>query len=162
VTMQRNEPVAANESASRGAGPLIAGTVFSHGTMECRDPFKTQKFLTEFLGLHSVRKSKNTQYVWCGGSWFIVCLNMSEKTRIRQGEDYRFALLVGSEQAVKQAHAAAVEQKEKWDILEVRDVVSAEDKVHFNLRDFNGVWWEIYWRRPRAAGQLYDDIFDGA
>lgn len=160
MTAPTNAPTAANGNTPQSA-PLLRGTVFSHGTMECRDPIKTQKFLTEFLGLHSVRKSPSTQYVWCGGSWFIVCLNMSEKFKARQGEDYRFALLVGSEQAVEQAHTAAIEQREKWDMLEVREVVRLNDCVSFNLRDFNGVWWEIYWRRPNEAGQLYDDVFAG-
>jgi catechol 2,3-dioxygenase-like lactoylglutathione lyase family enzyme len=152
----------ASEADASAAAPLIQGTVFSHGTMECRDPIKTQRFLTEFLGLHSVRKSPNTQYVWCGGSWFIVCLNMSDKFKPRQGEDYRFALFVDSERAVQEAHAAAVSQKDKWEMLEVRDVVDSDDKVSFNLRDLNGVWWEIYWGRQLRPARLYDHIFSNA
>ena len=94
--------------------PLITGTVFSHGTMDCRDAVKTQRFLTEFLGLRSVRKSEGTQYVWLGGRWFVACLCVGEKVPPRQGEDYRFALLLSSEEEVEAAHRAAVEQKEKW------------------------------------------------
>ena len=137
------------------SAPLLNGTVFSHGTMDCRDAVKTQTFLTEFLGLRSVRKSEGTQYVWLGGRWFVACLCVGEKVPPRQGEDYRFALLLSSEEEVEAAHRAAVEQKEKWEIREVRDVTREGDTVSFNLRDLNGTWWEIY-HRP---GHLYDDVF---
>lgn len=139
--------------------PLINGTVFSHGTMDCRDAVKTQKWLTEFLGLHSVRKSEGTQYVWLGGRWFIACLCVGDKVPPRQGEDYRFALAVGSEAEVEDAHAAALAQKDKWEIREVRDVTRDGGKTSFNLRDLNGVWWEIYWRPGADAARGYDDVF---
>jgi catechol 2,3-dioxygenase-like lactoylglutathione lyase family enzyme len=134
---------------------LINGTVFSHGTMDCRDAAKTQKFLTEFLGLRSVRKSEGTQYVWLGGRWFVACLCVGEKVPPRQGEDYRFALAVATPGEVEAAHHAALAQKDKWEIREVKDVTRDGDTISFNLRDLNGVWWEIY-HRP---GRLYDDIF---
>lgn len=135
--------------------PLLNGTVFSHGTMDCRDAVKTQKFLTEFLGLSSVRKSQGTQYVWLGGRWFVACLCIGEKVPPRQGEDYRFALAVATPGEVETAHRAAIEQKDKWEIREVRDVARDGETVSFNLRDLNGVWWEIYYR----PGRLYDDVF---
>ena len=134
---------------------LLNGTVFSHGTMDCRDAVKTQKFLTEFLGLRSVRKSEGTQYVWLGGRWFVACLCVGEKVPPRQGEDYRFALAVATEAEVTAAHRAALDQKDQWEIREVKDVARDGDTVSFNLRDLNGVWWEIY-HRP---GRLYDDVF---
>jgi len=135
--------------------PLLPNTVFSHGTMDCRDAVKTQRFLTEFLGLRSVRKSEGTQYVWLGGRWFVACLCVGEKVPPRQGEDYRFALLVGSAAEVAAAHAAAAAQKDIWEIREVKGVTRDGDTVSFKLRDLNGVWWEIY-HRP---GVLYDDVF---
>jgi hypothetical protein len=139
--------------------PLINGPVFSHGTMDCRDAVKTQKWLTEFLGLHSVRKSEGTQYVWCGGRWFVACLCVGDKVAPRQGEAYRFALAVGSTAEVEDAHAAALAQKETWEIREVRNVVRDSDKTAFNLRDLNGVWWEIYWRPGADTARGYDGMF---
>jgi len=135
--------------------PLLNGTVFSHGTMDCRDAVKTQKFLTEFLGLRSVRKSEGTQYVWLGGRWFVACLCVGEKVPPRQGEDYRFALAVSTPGEVEAAHKAALDQKDQWEIREVKNVTRDGDTISFNLRDLNGVWWEIY-HRP---GRLYDDVF---
>ena len=134
----------------------IPGAVFSHGTMDCRDPEKTQRFLQDFLGIHSVRKSKGTQYMWMGGKWIVVCLRVGTSVPPRQGEGYRFALLVGTAQEVDQAHAAAVAEKDKWEILEIQSIRQEDTTRSFQLRDFNGNWWEIY-HRP---GHLYDDVFD--
>ena len=136
----------------------IPGAVFSHGTMDCRDAEKTQDFLQNFLGLHSVRKSKGTQYVWLGGRWIIVCLKVGENVPPRQGEGYRFALRVATPQEVDKAHAAALAERERWGILEVRSVQQEGTMRTFSLRDLNGNWWEIY-HRP---GHLYDDVFDSA
>jgi hypothetical protein len=91
--------------------PLIGGTVFSHGTMDSRNAEKTQRFLQEFLGIRSVRKSKGTQYVWCGGRWIIACLTVGANVPLRQGEGFRFGLLVGTREEVDAAHRAAVEQQ---------------------------------------------------
>jgi catechol 2,3-dioxygenase-like lactoylglutathione lyase family enzyme len=134
----------------------VRGAVFSHGTMDCRDADKTQRFLQEFLGVRSVRKSKGTQYVWLGGRWIIACLHVGPQVPPRQGEGYRFALLVGSDEDVDRAHAAAVAQQAQWEIRAIRPVRSDGDTRAFWLQDRDGNWWEIY-HRP---GHLYDDLFE--
>ena len=135
--------------------PLIDGSCFSHGTMDTRNPEKTQRFLQEFLGVRSVRKSKGTQYVWLGGRWIIACLKVGDKVPPRQGGGFRFGLLVGTPEEVDAAHKAALDQQEKWDIREVRPVEVSGDARAFSLQDLDGNWWEIY-HRP---GHLYDDLF---
>jgi catechol 2,3-dioxygenase-like lactoylglutathione lyase family enzyme len=139
-----------------GRKPLIAGAVFSHGTMDSRNPEKTQRFLQQFLGVRSVRKSKGTQYVWLGGSWIVACLRVGDKVPPRQGEGFRFCLLVATAEEVDAAHAAALEQQEKWEIREVRPVEISDGTRAFSLRDLDGHWWEIYHR----LGHLYDDLFE--
>ncbi len=134
----------------------IRGAVFSHGTMDCRNAEKTQRFLQEFLGIRSVRKSKGTQYVWLGGRWIIACLNVGENVPARQGEGYRFGLLVASAEEVDRAHASALAQQQKWEIREIRPVSAEGDTRAFWLQDLDGNWWEIY-HRP---GHLYDDVFE--
>ncbi len=98
-----------------GDTPLIEGSVFSHGTMDTRDPEKTQRFLQEFLGVRSVRKSKGTQYVWLGGRWIIACLDVGAKVPPRQGAGFRFGLLVETPDEVDAARQAALEQQDKWE-----------------------------------------------
>ena len=136
--------------------PLIEGSVFSHGTMDTRNPEKTQRFLQQFLGIRSVRKSKGTQYVWQGGRWIIACLAVNSSVPPRQGEGFRFGLLVATPGEVDAAHEAAVAQREKWDIREIRPVETDGDTRAFSLQDQDGNWWEIY-HRP---GHLYDDLFE--
>ncbi len=139
-----------------GNRPLLDGTCFSHGTMDSRNPEKTQRFLQEFLGIRSVRKSPGTQYVWQGGRWIIACLKVNEKLAPRQGEGFRFALLVATPEEVDAAHDAAVEQQDKWEIREIRPVEVGGTTRSFRLQDLDGNWWEIY-HRP---GHLYDDLFE--
>jgi hypothetical protein len=123
--------------------------------MDSRNAEKTQRFLQEFLGIRSVRKSKGTQYVWCGGRWIIACLNVGANVPSRQGEGFRFGLLVGTREEVDAAHHAAVEQQPKWEIQAILPVQDDGDTRSFSLQDLDGNWWEIY-HRP---GHLYDDLF---
>lgn len=139
-----------------GRRPLIAGSVFSHGTMDSRNAEKTQRFLQEFLGVRSVRKSRGTQYVWLGGRWIIACLNVNDRVPPRQGDGFRFGLLVATPGEVDAAHTAALDQKEKWEIREIGPVEDDGDTRAFRLQDLDGNWWEIY-HRP---GHLYDDLFE--
>lgn len=138
------------------AGAPIKNAVFSHGTMDSRDAEKTQRFLQEFLGIRSVRKSKGTQYVWLGGRWIVVCLGVGAKVPPRQGEGFRFGLLVATPEEVDAAHAAALDQRAKWEIREIRPVEADGETRAFRLQDRDGNWWEIY-HRP---GHLYDDLFE--
>jgi catechol 2,3-dioxygenase-like lactoylglutathione lyase family enzyme len=139
-----------------GRTPLIEGSVFSHGTMDSRNAEKTQRFLQEFLGIRSVRKSKGTQYVWQGGRWIIACLAVGSNVPPRQGEGFRFGLLVATAEEVDAAHDAAVAQRATWEIQEIRPVRDDGDTRAFWLQDLDGNWWEIY-HRP---GHLYDDLFE--
>jgi len=129
----------------------LPGAVFSHGTMDCRNAAKTQRFLQDFLGVRSVRKSKGTQYVWLGGRWIIACLNVGESVPIRQGEGYRFGLLVASADAVDRAHAAAAAQQAAWEIRDIRPVRVEGDTRAFWLQDLDGNWWEFQYA---GEGQL--------
>ena len=54
---------------ARGAGPVLPRyrseplnrpKILSHGTLECRDMAATRRFYEEFLGLETVRHSKNS------------------------------------------------------------------------------------------------------
>jgi len=138
-----------------GRTGLIGEAVFSHGTSDTRNAEKTQRFLQEFLGIHSVRKSKGTQYMWQGGRWIVVCLKVNDGIPPRQGRGFRFALLVATPEEVDAAHAAALDQQDKWEIREVTPVEDDGDTRAFTLQDLDGNWWEIY-HRP---GHLYDDLF---
>jgi len=135
--------------------PLIPTTSFSHGTLDCRDPLRTQRFYREFLGIHSVRKANGTQYIWLGGEWLIACLPAAKATPERQGVENRWGLRVATAAEVDAAHEAALAQQKEWEIQQVLPVREEGGSRSFALQDIDGNWWEIF-HRP---GELYEDVF---
>jgi len=135
--------------------PLIPTTSFSHGTLDCRDPLRTQRFYREFLGIHSVRKANGTQYAWLGGEWLIACLPAGKAAPERQGVENRWGLRVATPAEVDAAHAAARAQQQEWEIQKILPVRSEGDRRAFALQDLDGNWWEIF----HQPGRLYDEIF---
>jgi catechol 2,3-dioxygenase-like lactoylglutathione lyase family enzyme len=137
--------------------PPVAVTSFSHGTLECRDAVRTQRFYKEFLGLHSVRKANGTQYMWLGGEWLVACLPSGKAPRHPQGVENRWGLRVASAAEVDAAHRAALAQQQEWEIKEVLPIEGEGEARGFCLQDLDGNWWEIFYR----PGHLYDDVFAG-
>lgn len=137
--------------------PGMTTAAFSHGTLGVRDAVKTQRFYKEFLGLNSVRKANGTQYVWLGGEWIIACLPVARGPQA-QGIENRWGLRVATAGEVDAAHAAALAQRQDWDIRQVLPVERKDGARSFCLQDLDGNWWEIY-HRP---GRLYDALFDAA
>ncbi|MSQ18624.1 MAG: VOC family protein [Betaproteobacteria bacterium] len=137
------------------ATPLIDTTAFSHGTLECRNGAKTQRFYKEFLGVHAVRRRTGNQYIWQGGEWVVVCIAVDKAGRPEQGIENRWGLRVGSRGDVETAHAAALAQQGKWGMRRIMPVQTAEDGVSFRPQDLDGNWWEIGWHAP----DYYDKLF---
>lgn len=137
------------------AAPLINTTAFSHGTLECRDGAKTQRFYKEFLGVHAVRRRTGNQYIWQGGEWVIVCIAVDKAGRPEQGIENRWGLRVASRAAVEAAHAAALAQRARWEIRQILPLQTDASGVAFCLQDQDGNWWDIAWRAP----EYYDRLF---
>lgn len=137
------------------AAALIQPELLSHGTTECRDMAKTRKFYKEFLGLGAVRLVPIAQYVWNGGPWTVVCVQVDEQPK-EQGIENRFCLAVGTPAEVDAAYAAAVRDKDKYEIRQVLPVRTEGDTRSTFIQDLDGSWWEIY-HRP---GRYYDDVFE--
>lgn len=135
--------------------PLINTTAFSHGTLECRDGAKTQRFYKEFLGVHAVRRRTGNQYIWKGGEWVVVCIAVDKAGRPEQGIENRWGLRLGSRGEVEAAHAAAHAQQAQWDIRKILPLQIDANGVSFCMQDLDGNWWEIGWR----AADYYDQLF---
>jgi catechol 2,3-dioxygenase-like lactoylglutathione lyase family enzyme len=133
---------------------LISPTTLSHGTIECSDTLMSRRFYQEFLGLGSVRPLPEAQYLWSGGNWSLVCVCIGTEPR-RQGPENRFGLRVASASDVDDAYAAALRERERYGIREIRAVTEANGQRSFVLYDLDGNWWEIYHR----AAERYDDLF---
>jgi catechol 2,3-dioxygenase-like lactoylglutathione lyase family enzyme len=136
--------------------PLVQNETLSHGTVECSDMVATRRFLTEFLGLDVHRPVKAAQYMYKGGPWAVVCVCVDGGAAKDQTQDNHFKVAVATPAEVDEAHAAAIEHKEKYGIKKV-DAVGDADGVHaFRLQDLNSTWWEI----ASTSLARYDAIFD--
>jgi catechol-2,3-dioxygenase len=136
------------------SAPLIAGTILSHGTIECADTHASRRFYEEFLGLGSVQPLPEAQYLWRGGPWSLVCVCIGSEPR-PQGAENRFALRVATATEVDDAYAAALDARERYGIREIRPVTEANGVRSMQLCDLDGTWWEIF-HRPAT---LYDELF---
>jgi catechol 2,3-dioxygenase-like lactoylglutathione lyase family enzyme len=135
--------------------PLIKNEFFSHGTIECTDMAATRKFLVDFLGLDLIRPLKEAQYMWKGGPWSVVCVNIQDGECKEQPTENRFVLSVATADEVDAAHAAALAGKDDYGIKQVLCVESANGLRSFKLLDLNNTWWEI----SNISQAHYDDIF---
>jgi catechol 2,3-dioxygenase-like lactoylglutathione lyase family enzyme len=136
--------------------PLIETSFFSHGTVECTDMAATRRFLVDFLGLDIIRPLKEAQYMWKGGPWTIVCVNIQDGEPKEQGTQNHFKLTVGSDAEVDSAHDAALRLKDDYGIKQVLGVEKSSGHRAFKLLDLNNTWWEI-----TTVGQKdYDALFE--
>ena len=123
--------------------PIIKNDFFSHGTIECTDMPATRRFLVEFLGLDIIRPVKEAQYMWKGGPWSVVCVNIQDGECKEQPVENRFVLSVASAAEVEAAHATALSLKDDYGIKEVLGVEHSGGHPSFKLKDLNNTWWEI-------------------
>ena len=135
--------------------PLIKNEFFSHGTIECTDMAATRRFLVDFLGLDLIRPLKEAQYLWKGGPWSVVCVNIQDGECKEQPTENRFVLSVATADEVDAAHAAALAGKDDFGIKQVLDVETANGLRSFKVLDLNNTWWEI----SNVSQAHYDDIF---
>ncbi len=135
--------------------PLIKNEFFSHGTIECTDMAATRRFLVDLLGLDLIRPLKEAQYMWKGGPWSVVCVNIQDGECKEQPTANRFVLSVATAAEVDTAHAAALAGKDDFGIKQVLDVETANGLRSFKLLDLNNTWWEI----SNVSQAHYDDIF---
>ncbi len=136
--------------------PLIKNDFFSHGTIECTDMAATRAFLVDFLGLDMIRPLKEAQYMWKGGPWSVVCVNIQDGECKDQPVENRFVLSVGSDAEVDAAHASALALKDQYGIKDVLGVESTGGHRSFKLKDLNNTWWEI----STLSQSDFDAIFE--
>jgi hypothetical protein len=116
---------------------------------------KTRKFYMEFLGLGAVRLVPIAQYVWSGGPWTIVNVQVDELPK-EQGIENRFCLAVASPEEVEAAYKAALRDKEKYEMRQVLPIKVEDDTTFATIQDLDGTWWEIY----HHPGRYYDEEFN--
>ncbi|MEK8174133.1 FAD-dependent oxidoreductase [Streptomyces sp. M19] len=122
-------------------GPLLKTRFLSHGTLECRDVAATRRFYEEVLGLEVVQQAPMALLVRLGGDH---CYAVVE-TRA----DHEMPLLnhngldLGSEEEVREAHAALGRVQEEYGIKKLTRPTHQHGVYSFYVQDLDGNWWEI-------------------
>jgi catechol 2,3-dioxygenase-like lactoylglutathione lyase family enzyme len=127
-----------------------------HGTLECFSLTESRKFYEEFLGLECVRHSKPAMAVRLGMRFHIVCVEVGDQIHPCNVLNH-WGLDVTSKQEVDDAHAKALQLKDKYGIRQVLDVQDMHGVYSFYFEDLDHNWWEI---QCYEAGFQHDDYFD--
>ncbi len=137
------------------AEPLIKPSKLSHGTLECHDLKESRRFYEEFLGLECVRHGPRTMLARKGGDWAVVCVNAGDKVH-PQNYFNHWGIDVDSREEVDEAHAKAVQFKEKYGIKKIADPLENHGAYSFYFEDLNSSWWEVQY----LLEFTFEDLFE--
>lgn len=135
---------------------VVKPVMMSHGTLECRNIPETRKFFEEFLGLECVRHNKDGMHARCGIKFSIVCIQNDPPVN-QLGILNHWGLDVESQEAVDEAHKAAVAMKDKYKIRSITEPQMRHGIYSFYLEDLDGNYWEIEYY---DGGSVHEDAFD--
>jgi catechol 2,3-dioxygenase-like lactoylglutathione lyase family enzyme len=119
---------------------------FTHGTIECNDWLSSVKFYTEGLGMEMIThvttpKPHNIKHP--SKPWYVVSLEVPERSRKYLGVLQRFTIAVESPTKLAEAHDALQAQRSEFGINEISGIQDNRDGQSFLLCDLNRNWWEI-------------------
>jgi catechol 2,3-dioxygenase-like lactoylglutathione lyase family enzyme len=119
---------------------------FTHGTMECNDWASSVKFYKEGLGMDvitHVTTTKPHNIKHPNNSWYVVSLEVPERSRKYLGLLQRFTIAVGSAVKLREAHQALDARHKEFAITDLGEIEHKSDGKSFLLCDLNKNWWEI-------------------
>jgi catechol 2,3-dioxygenase-like lactoylglutathione lyase family enzyme len=119
---------------------------FTHGTIECSDWAASVKFYKEGLGMEVVThvvtpKPHNIKHP--ANSWYVVSLEVPEKSRKYLGLLQRFTIAVASPEKLAEARASLSARCDEFGITEIGEIQETADGRSFLLCDLNRNWWEV-------------------
>ena len=119
---------------------------FTHGTIECNDWRSSVKFYTEGLGMEMIThvttpKPHNIKHP--SKPWYVVSLEVPERSRKYLGVLQRFTIAVESPAKLKEARDALDARRLEFGINEIGGIQDNRDGQSFLLCDLNRNWWEI-------------------
>ena len=135
---------------------LVKPYCLSHGTLECIDLAASRRFYEDFLGLEVVRHALPAMAIRLGMRFHIVCVEVGNEVKPVNLLNH-WGVDVDSKEAVEQAHADAVANKEKFGIRQVLPVQDMHGVYSFYMEDLDHNWWEIQYYEN---GFQHDDFFD--
>jgi catechol 2,3-dioxygenase-like lactoylglutathione lyase family enzyme len=141
-------PWAAPLTEERFPGRGYVPQAFTHGTIECSDWQASVKFYTRGLGMEMIThvttpKPHNIKHP--SKPWYVVSLEVPERSRKYLGVLQRFTIAVESPAKLVEARNALRARREEFGIAELGDIQEQENGQSFLLCDLNRNWWEIAW-----------------
>jgi len=141
-----DKPLTEEKFPGRGYVPQA----FTHGTIECNDWASSMKFYKEGLGMDVVThvatpKPHNIKHP--ANSWYVVSLEVPERSRKYLGLLQRFTIAVESSAKLKEARQSLSARRAEFAITEIGEIQGTQDGKSFLLCDLNKNWWEIAYAR---------------
>ena len=130
----------------RFPGRSYVPQAFTHGTIECTDWESSVKFYTEALGMEMIThvaspKPHNIKHP--SKPWYVVSLEVPERSRKYLGLLQRFTIAVGSPAKLIEAREALEARRADFAIHEITEIGKADAGESFMICDLNRNWWEI-------------------
>lgn len=131
-------PLAADRFPGRGYIPQA----MTHGTLECDDKQKSERFYRDVLGLEIVGGGRLSLYIRHPSTpWYIVVLPVKKRTYLSAAS--RFTLKLASGQAVEEAYRAFVASGRELGVGELWRLEEKSGKLSFIFSDLDRNWWEV-------------------
>lgn len=143
-------PWAAPLSEERFPGKGYIPQAFTHGTIECNNWESSAKFYTEGLGMEmtthvTTPKPHNIKHP--AKPWYVVSLEVPERSRKYLGVLQRFTIAVKSPAKLAEARAGLDARRGEFGIIDLSEIQSNAAGQSFLLCDLNRNWWEIEYAR---------------
>jgi len=141
-------PWATPLSEERFPGRGYFPQAFTHGTIECNNWESSVKFYTEGLGMEitshvATPKPHNIKHP--SKPWYVVSLEVPERSRKYLGLLQRFTIAIESAAKLSQAHAALEKRRTEFGTHKLTAIENNPDGESFLICDLNRNWWEIEW-----------------
>ncbi len=135
-------PLAEDKFPGKGYIPQA----FTHGTVECNDWQSSVKFYTEGLGMEMIThvntpKPHNIKHP--SNPWYVVSLEVPERSRKYLGPLQRFTIAVASPNKLAEARNALHAKRDEFGITELCEIREQPNGQSFLLCDLNRNGWEI-------------------
>ena len=142
VSYPWDKPITEEQFPGRGYIPQA----FTHGTIECNDWQSSVRFYTEGLGMEMIThvttpKPHNIKHP--SKPWYVVSLEVPERSRKYLGPLQRFTILVASPAKLTEARDALYARRSEFGIREIGSIAETQGNQSFMLCDLNRNWWEI-------------------
>ena len=142
VSFPWEKPLTEEQFSGKGYIPQA----FTHGTIECNDWASSVKFYEQGLGMEmtthvSTPKPHNIKHPT--HPWYVVSLEVPQRSRKYLGVLQRFTIAVESPAKLKEAHDAMQARRAEFAIMEISEIQYNSAGQSFLLCDLNRNWWEI-------------------